>query len=124
MRRIFAGALLAATTGIPALAASSVPVTVRSQGDLDTCIVGQVAGLNPAGDNFLAVRAGPGSDYAMLDKLRGGQEVWIFEERGGWYGVAYGAAQINCSPVARDRAYDGPGRSGWVSKRYVREVAG
>ena len=83
-----------------------------------------MSGLNPKGDNFLAVRAGPGTTYPMTDKLRPGTRVWMFDEQGDWIGVAYGSDEIECSPIKQDKAYNGPGKSGWVYRKYVRLVAG
>ncbi len=101
-----------------------IPVMVRADGDWDTCALGQVSGLNPKGDNFLAVRSGPGSSYKMIDKLHTGDRVWMFDRKGDWIGVAYGAAEIECSPIKKDKAYDGPGRPGWVHKKFVTLLAG
>lgn len=101
-----------------------VPVMVRADGDMDTCALGQVSGLNPKGDNFLAVRAGPGSNNKMIDKLFTGDRVWMFDHKADWIGVAYGSDEIECSPIKNDKVYDGPGKSGWVHKKYVQLIAG
>ena len=103
---------------------AGVPIMVRADGDLDTCGVGQVTGLNPKGDNFLAVRAGPGASYKIRDKLSSGMRVWMFDQKGNWIGVVYGSKEIGCPPIKRDKVYDGPGKSGWVYKKYVRLIAG
>ena len=101
-----------------------VPVMMWSDGDLDTCSLGAVTGLDPNGDNFLAVRAGPGTGHRMLDKIHTDDEVWIFDENNGWFGVAYGAPNISCSPIRGNRPYDGPGSTGWVFGKYVKIIAG
>jgi hypothetical protein len=102
----------------------TVPVMEHAEGDLDTCGLGEVTGLNPAGDNFLAVRTGPGSKYKMIDKLHTGDRVWMFDYKGEWIGVVYGSDSIECSPIRKDRPYAGPGRKGWVHKKFVRLLAG
>jgi hypothetical protein len=48
-----------------------------------------VAGLNPQGDNFLAVRSGPGRDFAKIDELYQGDRVLLCDERGQWVGIVY-----------------------------------
>ena len=101
-----------------------VPVMVRADGDLDTCAFGEVTGLNPKGDNFLAVRSGPGSNYAMIDKLHAKDKVWMFGLQGSWIGIVYGINELNCSPVARDHVYQGPGKKGWVHKKFLVILAG
>jgi len=101
-----------------------VPVMVRADGDLDTCALGGVTGLNPKGDNFLAVRSGPGTNYAMIDKLHAKDQVWMFGQQGSWVGVVYGVNELSCSPVAKDHAYQGPGKKGWVHKKFLIILAG
>ena len=101
-----------------------VPVMMWADGDLDVCSLGAVSGLNPDGDNFLAVRAGPGTGHRMLDKIHTDDRVWIFDENNGWFGVAYGRDEIECSPIPANRPYDGPGKTGWVYGKYVTVIAG
>jgi uncharacterized protein YgiM (DUF1202 family) len=64
---------------------------------------GVVRGLDYYGDNFLAVRTGPGSHYRQIDSIYNGDRVRICDWRGGWLNVRY------------------RGGSGWVFGRYVRE---
>ncbi|MEI4235374.1 hypothetical protein V8324_21335, partial [Roseovarius sp. D22-M7] len=45
--------------------ALTAPITVQAYAP----DVFKVCGLNPNGDNFLALRAGPGSNYQMLERL-------------------------------------------------------
>lgn len=101
-----------------------VPVMMHADGDLDTCAFGKVSGLNPNGDNFLAVRAGPGTSYAMIDKIHTDDEVWLFDQKGGWIGIVYGTNNVNCSPINADAPYTGPGQTGWVFGKYITVVAG
>ncbi len=65
---------------------------------------GVVRGLDYYGDNFLAVRTGPGTRYRQIDSLYNGDIVRICDWRGGWLNVRYGR-----------------GGSGWVFGKYVRE---
>jgi hypothetical protein len=100
--------------------------------DLDACLsVGQVIGLNPRGDNFLAVRAEPRAGAAEKDRLGPGREIWICDEAGEWLGVVYGGDPAqgpgDCgvgTPAASVRPYSGPCRWGWVHSRYVTVIAG
>lgn len=68
----------------------------------DACSrVGRVRGLDPNGDNFLAVRTGPGTGFQEIDRIFTGDKVSICSSKGKWYRVKYG------------------GGSGWVYGRYV-----
>lgn len=118
-------ALLVATV---ALAQAAVPVTVGLNGDLDACPTqGQVTGLNPGGDNFLAVRVGPGVQYETWDELLKGDVVSICQRDGGWYGIVYTKDDgEDCgvgTPLPRG-PYAGPCRTGWVAEQYVVVIAG
>jgi hypothetical protein len=62
---------------------------------------GRVRGLDPNGDNFLAVRTGPGTGFQEIDRIFTGDKVAICSSKGKWYRVKYG------------------GGSGWVYGRYV-----
>ena len=67
---------------------------------------GEVSGLNPRGDGFLAVRYGPGSEFTQRDRLHNGSPVDILYRDGDWLQVSY---------------RDG---EGWVHGNWVREVPG
>lgn len=62
-----------------------------------------VQGLDYYGDNFLAVRTGPGSHYRKIDELYNRDVVRVCEWRGKWLYVKYSG-----------------GRYGWVYRRYLR----
>ena len=96
---------------------AAVPVMVKADGDFDTCGVGEISGA-------VAVRAGPGIGHRKIGNLNAGARVWMFDEKDGWIGLAYGSDDIECSPIEKDKAYDGPGKSGWVLKKFVRLLAG
>lgn len=117
-------AVLAVTVDVSPAAAD--PVYYGGAEDYDACpVVGEVRGLNPRGDNFLAVRAGPGARHRMLDKLHTRQLVFVCEERGGWLGIVYGRTDCEVNfPILMRSVYRGPCRSGWVSRKFIAEIAG
>lgn len=102
----------------------------RGDAETDACVtLGQIVRLDPKGDNFLAVRGGPGSQRPELDRLGGGALVTICDERGPWLGIVYPApgTKTDCgvsSPRPTRSPYGGPCRSGWVHSRFVDVVAG
>ena len=105
-------------------------VLVGGESDFDACgSLGQVIGLDPAGDDFLSVRAGPGSQTSELDRLGPGRLLTVCDERGNWLGVVYPpqGTDANCgtgSPQVERTPYRGPCRSGWVHRGHVEIVAG
>lgn len=109
-------------------AGSGVDVMIGGDADYDACgSVGMVTGLDPQGDNFLAVRSGPGTGYEQIDSLFSGDEVFLCDRRDRWHGIVYGPPGTDCgvgSPVAGRQGYLGPCRSGWVFDRYIRVIAG
>ncbi|MGI9480371.1 MAG: integron [Hyphomicrobiaceae bacterium] len=112
-----------------ALAESRKKVRVGGERNLDACGgVGVVVGLNPKGDNFLAVRSGPGSRYKMRDKLREGQMYFDCDAHGKWIGIVYSRnPNATCgvtSPIAKRQAYRGPCKSGWIFRKYTKLIAG
>lgn len=118
-----------------ASAADRAPVAVVTGGeaDLDACATwAQVTGLDPAGDGFLAVREGPGVDYAERDRLQEGRGMFVCVGTGDgrWLGVVYprpGQDMAECgvsSPRAVAAPYRGNCASGWVAARWVKPLAG
>lgn len=132
MRFLTALLLMSAGTAASAQQAESVPRIGLAGHDLDACLsVGQVTGLNPRGDNFLAVRANPAASGREKDRLGPGRLIWLCDEAGDWLGVVYGDDRgddiDDCgvgTPAQLPRAYAGPCRSGWVHSRYVVVIAG
>jgi hypothetical protein len=128
--RAFLAALALLVSPLSARGGDATPVLVGGESDLDACLsLGQVVGLDPAGDNFLAVRAGPGSKNAELDRLGPKRLVTVCDERGRWLSVVYApeGSDTDCgtgSPQAERTAYRGPCRSGWVHASHVEIVAG
>lgn len=68
-------------SGVPAIAAPAGydrPVRVGGEAELDACgSVAKVVGLNPRGDNFLAVKSGPDLRARRTDKLGPGALVYV-----------------------------------------------
>lgn len=89
-------------------------------------------GLNPQGDNFLAVKAAPRIDARRLDKLGPNAELYVCDQSkdGKWLGVVYesdGRPSANCgvtSAVPTARPYSGRCQSGWVYSKYIDVSAG
>lgn len=114
--------------------ADAVPVMIGHDGpDFDACGGwGRVSGLDPEGDNFLAVRAAPTTQASKMDELHEGEEVWFCDGTADqdWVGIVYGASRepgVDCQVGANlpgPVEYVGPCRSGWVSARYVTLLAG
>jgi hypothetical protein len=125
---ILAALALGCLPGTTMAQGASVPVIAGQNPGYDACgRVGLVHGLDPKGDGFLAVRAGPGSGYAMLDKVHNDALINICDDRGKWLGVVYSHETEDCgvsSPWPRPAAYTGPCRSGWVYRTYVKDFAG
>jgi len=86
-----------------------VPVTAIPDTQAAGCASSTVSGLDPSGDNFLAVRSGPGSQYRKLDELHTGDVVRTCDRQGDWIGIYY--PNLN-------------GRSGWVHGSYLTDLAG
>jgi hypothetical protein len=72
------------------------------------CATSIVTGLDPDGDGFLSVRAGPGTQYRKLDELRDGDQVSTCDSRGPWVAIVYGPSK----------------RRGWVHGRWLKYLAG
>jgi hypothetical protein len=81
---------------------------VSPDGQAAGCASSTVAGLNPNGDGFLAVRASPGTRYAMLARLGNGDVVPTCAAEGDWIGVVYGPSHAK----------------GWGDGSWLRPLAG
>ncbi|NKX43287.1 SH3 domain-containing protein [Roseicyclus persicicus] len=81
---------------------------------------GHVVGVRPlsqynhaAGNGFLAVRTGPGTQYPQLGELYLGDEIAVWAREGGWY-------QVQCmSGRCLNPLWGQPNPNGWVSGRYL-----
>lgn len=122
MGRVFFAALVLAVMSLPAQA----QYFTLGGDDLDACASnGEVVGLKKGGDNFLAVRSGPGTSHAKIDELGMSDAVYICAEDGDWYGIVYGDGDCGVtSPINPPSLYSGPCSSGWVHSRYVNVTAG
>jgi hypothetical protein len=105
-----------------------VPIVIGGDQGLDACGgVGRVAGLDPHGDGFLAVKAGPGISYARIDRLYNAKQVYLCVEKGNWWGIVYSKTRQKCnvsSPWPAAMPYTGPCRSGWVHRKWIKLLAG
>ena len=119
-------ALILATT--PTLAADPVPVMHGGEPDMDACGGwGEVRGLDPNGDGFLAVRTGPGTGYPMIGRLHEGDGVHFCDQRDNWIGIVYGEPGQDCqaNPILPLRQpYRGPCKSGWAHRHWLVLLAG
>lgn len=125
MRKTLFGAMFLATGLLagPAVPAElDVPVMMWADGGRNVCSVGTVSGTDSG--NALSVRSGPGSGHGVIGKIKMGDRVWIFDGNNGWYGVVYGARNVDCSPIPSDRPYEGPGNTGWVFDKNITRVSG
>jgi hypothetical protein len=127
MRRTFVTLTLSFAV-LPVCAGDAVPVMVGGLAELDACGgLGEVRGLNPRGDAFLAVRKGPGRKYPMIDRLYNGNRVYFCDDYGEWIGIVYGEPAQDCgvsSPLPKQQPYKGPCESGWVHRNWLVLIAG
>lgn len=120
IRHLLLAAAMAAAATLPAAAQSAVPVTVDSDGQAASCLVGRIARLDPQGDGFLAVRAGPTTGARKIDELHNGNSVYLCAKRGDWWGAVYGRGDCGVfAATSGPTPYRGPCRSGWIFGRYV-----
>ncbi len=109
-------------------AGGAVPVMIGGEADLDACGgFGEVRGLNPYGDGFLAVRTGPGTKYSMIDRLYNGDQVHFCDYHGNWIGIVYGKPGQDCgvgSILPRQQPYRGPCGSGCAHRNWLVLTAG
>jgi hypothetical protein len=98
---ILAGSMAAAQT-------LDVDFTVFEDDQAAGCAGSYVAGLDPNGDGFLAVRSGPGTKHRKIDELHNGDEVRTCAQSGAWVGITYGT----------------PHRKGWVHGKWLVDGAG
>lgn len=113
---------------LTACAGDAVPVMIGGIAEFDACGgLGEVHGLNPRGDGFLAVRTGPGSKYPMIDRLHNGNQVYFCDKHGEWIGIVYGKTVQDCgvsSPLPRRQPYKGSCLSGWAHQNWLVLIAG
>jgi hypothetical protein len=113
---------------------ASPPVIVGKAGpDLDACLsVGEVGGFKDPAKSFLSVRTALDTRAREIDRLKSGHWVVMCDDAkdGAWTGIVYAPGddrEMDCgtgSPVESERPYDGPCKSGWVSSKYIKIIAG
>lgn len=132
MRKILGAIALLGYSVVSSADNAVMPVMVGGEEDLDACgSVGVVSGLAPRGDGFLAVRTGANASYKLVDKLLEGQQVLMCSTSadGKWYGIVYAPENkdLDCgvsSPISPAQPYQGKCKSGWVSGRWIKQIAG
>ena len=126
-RLVLLTALLASAS--TAFAQTRVPIMIEGS-EYDPCGSGIVVGLDPSGDGWLAVKAGPDLQSARIDKLYNGQRVYICAFAGEWIGIVYQSrsdAEETCgvtTPWPETMPYTGPCRWGWAHRRWIKIIAG
>lgn len=101
-----------------------VPIMEIADDDFETCAFGKVTGLKADGDGFLAVRTGPGTEYSKIDELKNDDQVWLYQQKGKWIGIAYATTDAPCDPIKEDRPLEVEGKKGWVHENWITVVAG
>jgi hypothetical protein len=93
-----------------------MPSSPASAGDCTGYVVGvrPLSQYNHArGNGFLAVRTGPGASYQQTGEVYRGDEVSVYDRRGGWYAITCMSGQC-MRPL-----WGTPMPSGWVSRKYI-----
>jgi uncharacterized protein YgiM (DUF1202 family) len=90
MKHIFLALLLASTGGLANAQQLDVEFTIVEDDQAAGCLASTVAGLDPNGDGFLAVRTGPGTNYPKIDEIHNGDVVRTCARSGQWVGIYYG----------------------------------
>lgn len=111
-------------------AVDAVPIVVGGDENMDAC--SSLAMVNNLKadlvDDHFAVRSGPSTKHAIIDKLKMRTPLWVCREKDGWLGVVYqGTSVIDCgvsSTIYPERPYKGPCHSGWVREAGIEIVAG
>jgi hypothetical protein len=124
-------ALLASTFAMAA--PRDVPVVVGEESELDACTSwAKVKGLDPKGDGFLAVRGGPGTGYALRDRLREGDAFFVcnYSRDNQWLAIVFprkGQHPGDCgvsTSLPKPARYRGPCGWGWVHGKWTEFLAG
>ncbi len=108
-------------------------VMVGGQTEFDACgAIGEPKGLNPKGDNFLALKAAPNLASKRKAKLGPKKAFFICEYSNDdtWVGVVVPMGRQSLEDcglggtMERRQAYKGPCMQGWVAAKYVEVIAG
>lgn len=114
--------IAAVLLGALPLSAQSLDVPLRipaGDGQAAICASSYVAGLDPNGDGFLAVRRGPGTEFAKIDEVHNGDVLFTCDARGPWTGVIYTGSNANRGYQAEHQE-----RRGWVHSNWLVALAG
>lgn len=106
-----------------------VSFMVGGDPSIDACdIHAEVRGLDPEGDDFLAVRAGPGTSHRQISALYEHNIVIVCAREAYWVAVLYpeeGYPDQDCgvsTPIATARVYDGPCEYGWAHSGWIHPI--
>ncbi len=125
--------LVAPHMGLAQSVQSRLVMVGGGSAEFDACgAIGEPKGLNPKGDNFLALKAAPNVASKRKAKLGPGKAFIVCEytKDEKWVGVVVpmGKQTIDdCGlggAIERRRAYKGPCMQGWVAAQYVKYIAG
>lgn len=106
----------------------AVPVMVGGQEPAEGCAGTATISVRPG--TRLNLRAGPGLSHPVIARLEDGQRVSVCQRRDGWVGVLVqrdGPGPRDCQVSdagAKPVPYSGPCASGWISRKYLRILAG
>lgn len=128
-------AFLALTYTGPAYQAQEpevVPMVGREGPEADACVgIGSVFGLNPNGEEFLAVRERPDEYAPKKGELSSSTLIWLCDADGDWQGIVYPTGEdqelSDCEasvPMDEPEPYTGPCESGWIPARNIQLVLG
>ncbi len=117
--------LLLAFTLIVPVYQSDAPSSKPSLKVPYTCNFARIKNLNSG--SFVVVRSGPGVRFRKIDRIRGGAEVYVCDERGDWLKVCYSAPDGPCGPTSSsglDSRKTAGCRTGWVLRELIEIISG
>lgn len=119
----FASVATAFVASVLQAAELDVPILEEGgDGQAANCASSIVGGLPRGRNGFLAVRSGPGTEYAKLAELQNGETVIVFQTSGEWAGIVYRTQNVTCSSKStRPIEYE---RKGWVHTKWLKPLAG
>ncbi|MFN3818876.1 hypothetical protein [Blastomonas sp.] len=111
----------------PPFAGPNRPVMLKVDDGLDPCALGVITG---AGEGAVMVFPAVDSSPDAIDFLSDGEQVWVCDsdDASETLGIVYSRdPDVDCgvgSPVSADKLYTGPCKTGWISARWVKVIAG
>jgi hypothetical protein len=129
---VCAATLIAPSISIAQLA--SVPVMLYpadERAETTVCVSSGNIHVN----SFVLVRMGPGTNFKEIDRVHDGLHIAICDDHDGWYGIVYDEwngvftegdyCHLDIKYNKRKKhPYYGPCRHGWISKKFVTDLAG